>query len=435
MQENVPSSKDIKNLAIESLGKAAIPSPLGFNKEFYVSDEQRVLVNAEVQSVNECLNNNQTPLSFEIAGPRQKIFFHPQDITCGIVTCGGICPGLNDVIRTITLTLKWQYGVKKVLGFRFGYEGLSSHAKKEPLELTDEIVDGIQHGGGTILGSSRGPHEPADMVNTLLKYQVGILFVIGGDGTFRGAHEISEEAQKRGIALSVIAIPKTIDNDIYCSETTFGFATAVEEARSAIAAAHEEARSAWNGVGLVKLMGRDSGFIAVGASLGTSDVNFCLIPEVPFALEGGDGLLALLEKRLIQKRHAVIVVAEGAGQDLIHNETARKDASGNILHDDIGLFLKNTIKNHFKNKNLPITVKFIDPSYTIRSCPANAQDSIYCLQFGQNAVHAGMAGKTDMFIGFWNHHFTHVPLNEAIGRRKKINPDGGPWQMIRFMMG
>jgi 6-phosphofructokinase 1 len=336
------------------------------------------------------------------------------------------------VIRTITLTLEWQYGVKKVLGFRYGYEGLSSNARKEPMEMTASVVDGIQHIGGTILGSSRGHQESKDMVDTLCKHDVSILFVIGGDGTFAGAHEIAEEAQRRDLKLSVIAIPKTIDNDIFCSETTFGFATAVEEGRKAIAAAHEEARAAWNGVGLVKLMGRDSGFIAAGASLANSDVNFCLIPEVPFELED---LLSRLEGRLTRKRHAVIVVAEGAGQDLIKKDTVIKDESGNIRHADIGLFLKDRIKKHFKEKDLPLTIKYIDPSYTIRSCPANARDSIFCLAFGQNAVHAGMAGKTDMFIGYWNHHYTHVPLTAAIGRRKKIDVHGWAWEMMRTMMG
>jgi len=393
-----------------------------------VADDSRILVYSRAQEKPSWFSLGQQPPGFEEAGPREKLFFDPKEVTAGIVTCGGLCPGLNDVIRAVVLQLHWEYGVKKVLGFRYGYEGMSSRRREEPWLLTPEKVDDIQHKGGTILGTSRDLQDVDDMLDTLVKFGVNILVVVGGDGTFAGAHELALRAQERKLNIAVVGVPKTIDNDIYCVEKTFGFSTAVEEARTAIAAAHNEARAAWNGIGLVKLMGRDSGFIAMHATLANSDVNFCLIPEVPFTLDGVDGLLARLEKRLERRRHAVIVVSEGAGQELI--QQARAGAGGKDISGDIGLFLKQQIGDHFRQKNIPFTLKYIDPSYMIRSCADNAHDSIYCLVLGQNAVHAAMAGKTDMFVGYWNHHFTHVPFQMAVGRRKKVDPGSELWQSV-----
>ncbi len=429
MDPNFCKLEELRNLTIQTLGEPKHGSPLCGQGRQFVSDANRVYVFANSADIAFCRSCEMDPPGFEEAGPREKLFFEPSKVIAGIVTCGGLCPGLNDVIRTITLTALYEYGVKKVLGFRYGYEGVSSNRRKEPMELTKDTVADIQHEGGSILGSSRGPQDIDDMIDTLIKFKVNMLFVIGGDGTFMGAHLLAERAAARGLAIAVVGIPKTIDNDIFCSERTFGFATAVEEARRSIASAHEEAEAAWNGVGLVKLMGRDSGFITVEATLANSDVNFCLIPEVPFALEGKGGLLERLERRLERKHHAVIVAAEGAGQDLMGGEKER-DLSGNVIHKDIGSFLKEKITQHFKSKEIPLTIKYIDPSYMIRSCPANASDSAFCIFFGQRAVHAAMAGKTDMFVGYWNNHFTHVPFEMAVGRRKKIDPCGEMWQTV-----
>lgn len=412
------------------LGEPAIKTTYKIDRELFVSHDVRVSYFVRSTDLSTSQKISDAP-AFECAGPREKIFFDPADLVCGIVTCGGLCPGLNDVIRTITLTLHWEYNVKKVLGFRFGYQGLSENPHEEPIELTPESVDAIQHLGGTILGSSRGHQEPAEMVATLRKHNIRLLFVIGGDGTFAGAHAIWQECQRQGQKISIIGIPKTIDNDIYFTETTFGYVTAVEEARRILGHAHVEAKASWNGVSLVKLMGRDSGFIAAGATIASGDVNFCLIPEVPIVPDGPQGLLAKLEQRLDRKHHALIVVAEGAGQELIaDSEPADRDASGNVVYENIGTYLKNLIKDYFGQKGKPVTVRYFDPSYEIRSCPANAKDSAYCLLLGQNAVHAGMAGKTDMFVGFWNQHYIHVPLAAAINRRKRLDTRGQLWQTI-----
>jgi 6-phosphofructokinase 1 len=354
------------------------------------------------------------------------LFFDPAKLACGIVTCGGLCPGLNNVIRAVVLSLRHHYGVNKVYGFRFGYEGLVRRIGHEPLELTPESVHRIHESGGSVLGSSRGPQDAAEMVDYIKELGVGILFAVGGDGTLRGAQKIGEEAARRDLKVSVIGIPKTIDNDISFVQRTFGFESAVTEARRATDAANAEAEAARNGIGLVKLMGRDSGFIAAYSALVNTHVNFCLVPEVPFTLER---FLSALRQRLERRSHAVIVVAEGAGQDLMAKSQER-DASGNVKYGDIGMFLRDAITNHFKQIGTDVTLKYIDPSYTIRSVPATAHDAAFCLLLGQSAVHAGLSGRTNMVVSFWNHHFTHVPISLAVSERKKIDPEDSLWSSV-----
>ncbi len=426
-----PHPSELTNLEIDSLGEATFNSNYFRNEASYTPDDSRILCYTKSHDIELCKELNIAEPTFELAGPRAKLFFNPTEVTCAIVSCGGLCPGLNDVIRAITLTSLWQYKVKKVYGFRYGYAGLGANPPEAPIELDPKIVDDIHHKGGTILGSSRGPQPEKVMVETLLKYKVDILFVIGGDGTLAGGYDLANEIKSQNLPISVIGVPKTIDNDIYCCKRTFGYSTAVSEATKAIFAAHTEAKAAVNGVGLVKLMGRDSGFIAAGATLSNNDVNMCLLPEVPFELEGKGGLLEKLEKRLKFKNHAVIVVAEGAGQNLFGDQDKKKDASGNVLHQDIGLFLEQKIKDYFKSINTEMSIKYIDPSYTIRSCPANADDSGFCTLLGENAVHAAMAGKTNMFVGNWNESLTHVPLAMTFKKRKKLSKDG---QVLRTIL-
>jgi len=417
------------DFTIDRLGECRFPSPMSGVR--FTRDDERVLYHARLEALREWINKGTDPPAMEVAGPREKLFFDPSKIACGIVTCGGLCPGLNDVTRSIVLSLYHHYGVKKVHGFRFGYEGLVHRYGHKPLELMPDTVNRINELGGTILGSSRGPQDPAEMAKTLADLKVGILFAIGGDGTLRGAQKIAEEAGRQGLALSVIGIPKTIDNDVSYVQKTFGFETAVTEARRATYAANTEAEAARNGIGLVKLMGRDSGFIAAYSVLADSQVNFCLVPEVPFTL---DRFLAELRKRLEGRGHAVIVVAEGAGQDLMA-KTAERDASGNIKYGDIGTFLRDAIKDHFKRIGMEISLKYIDPSYTIRSVPANAHDSAFCLLLGQSAVHAGMSGRTNMVVSFWNHQYTHVPISLATSQRKQIDPEGVLWSSVLASTG
>jgi 6-phosphofructokinase 1 len=412
------------NFAVSRLGECSIPSPMSGAP--FVDERERVIYHTRVSEIKSFLDKGMQLPSLEVVGPREKIFFNPPDLKCGIVTCGGLCPGINDVIRAIVMSLHYHYGVNTVFGFRYGYEGLSSRYGHVPLNLTPENVNDIHQMGGTILGSSRGPQDIADMVDTLVDRGVSILFTIGGDGTLRGSQSIAEEINRRGLKISVIGIPKTIDNDISFVQQSFGFDTAVTESRISLYSAHAEATGARNGIGLVKLMGRDSGFIAAYATLAYSEVNFCLVPEVQFTL---DAFLKALKVRLENRGHALIVVGEGAGQYLMA-ENHELDASGNVRFEDIGLFLKDQITEYFKKDGMEINLKYIDPSYTIRSMPANARDSAFCLLLGHNAVHAGMAGRTNMLVGFWNHTFTHLPISLAVSQRKKIEPHSRLWSNV-----
>jgi 6-phosphofructokinase 1 len=418
-----------KDFVIQRLGDCTISSPMSGVR--FTGDEEHILYHSDLNEIRHYLDVGSEPLRFEAAGPREKIFFDPSKLACGIVTCGGLCPGLNDVIRSIVLSLHHHYGVQTIYGFLYGYEGLAPKFGHQPIVLTPQVVAQINEMGGTMLGSSRGNQNVAEMVDTLERMKVGILFCIGGDGTQRGALAISEEARRRGLNLSVIGIPKTIDNDISYVQKTFGFETAVSEAKRALYAANAEAVGARNGIGLVKLMGRDSGFIAAFSVLVDNQVNFCLIPEVPFSL---DGLLVALKERLERRGHAVIVVAEGAGQELFE-ATGKRDASGNIKYGDIGIFLRDRVKEHFNRIGVEINLKYIDPSYMIRSQPANPHDSVLCLLMGHNAVHAGMTGRTGMIVGFWNHQFTHVPISIAVSARKKIDPKGWIWSSVLASTG
>ncbi len=427
------------DLTIPRLGQAKINSPLRLSTKSgdlvanYVRDSARTLHDISLDADNPPdVNAENLPLSFEVAGPREKIYFDPSKLRVGIVTCGGLCPGINTVIRTLVIELSQRYGVHRITGFRYGFAGLEPKHGYPVLELDPEMVDDIHHDGGSILGTSRGPQDTEAMVDTLERMGICLFFVIGGDGTLRGAHAIYEEITRRGLKISVIGIPKTIDNDVLLVERTFGFETAVSIAIEAIRSAHTEAKSTENGVGLVRLMGRHSGYIAANAALAEPDVNLVLIPEIPFSLDGANGVLDWLERRLRRSDHAVIVVAEGAGQDLLHqaDSAVERDASGNVKLADIGLFLRDAIHRSLQQRAVPHSLKYIDPSYLIRSAPANPNDSLFASSLARSAMHAGMSGRTGMLVGLWHAAFTHVPIREAIAGRKVVDPEGDLWRSV-----
>lgn len=417
------------DFTIERLGECRFQSPMQGVR--CTGDGERILYHSCYEDLKPFIAAGKEPPAMELAGPRQEIFFDPGAIACGIVSCGGLCPGINNVIRAVTLSLYHHYGVRRIYGFRYGYEGLVKRHGHAPLILTPDLVNQIGERGGTILASSRGPQEPEEMVDYLEELGVRILFAIGGDGTLKGAGVIAAEARRRGLPLSVIGIPKTIDNDISFIQKTFGFETAVAEAQRAIDAAHSEATGARDGIGLVKLMGRESGFIAADATLVSGQVNYCLVPEVPLNPEK---FLRSLDERLGQRGHAVVVVAEGVGQELLETSGGH-DSSGNARLGDIGTWLRDAIKEHFARSGREITLKYIDPSYIIRSQPANSHDSAFCLLLGHNAVHAGMSGRTNMVLGVWNNQFTHVPIALATRQRKKIDPRGWFWSSVLASTG
>lgn len=432
----VIQNPDKFDFTIERLGEAKVSSPLnehsrlsGENEGLFVSDD-RILLSREVEEVRRHITEFGKTPSFEKAGPHNPIFHDPIWSRAAIVTCGGLCPGLNNVIKGLVQSLWFDYGVRTIYGIRYGYQGLTPGFHHAPILLDPDMVDGIHETGGTILGSSRGQQDVKGMIDTLQRMNISMLFTIGGDGTIRGAQAIVEEIQKRGLSISVVAIPKTIDNDLQFTDRTFGFETAVYETFDVITAAHMEANGAHNGIGLVKLMGRDSGFIAAYASLASSVVNMCLIPEVPFTIEGENGLLRAIERRWAKgKSHMVIVVAEGAGQDLIEGE-ARYDSSGNELKKDIGPFLIEKINAHFEAAGKEIHIKYFDPSYSIRSAPAHGTDAILCYQLAENAVHAAMAGRTACVASQWDDTLVLVPFRMATSRRKQLDLQGSVWRAV-----
>jgi len=404
---------------VESLGECKIDNPI--KRTDFTDDDEKVVFPSQLKNVKRLINSPHFP-AFQKAGPRRKIFHDPSWTKAGIVTCGGLCPGLNDVIKGLVKVLECDYRVKTVYGIKYGYRGLNPKYGHEPILLTSELVDNIHEKGGSILGSSRGEQPVSVMVDTLVRKDINILFCIGGDGTLKGARAIAEEVKRRNLKISIIGIPKTIDNDISFVERSFGFETAVYKTFDIISSAHNEAEGAYNGISVIKLMGRDSGFIAASATLANSVVDICLIPEVDFDLNGENGLKMAVERCLNKNKHCVVVVAEGAGQKFFA-ENKEKDASGNVKHGDIGILIREELTKYFKGKGMDFSLKYFDPSYIIRSSPAQGTDAIFCLLLAENAVHSAMAGKTNCLIGTWNNFFTHVPISLAVIERRKIHPE------------
>ena len=420
------------SLNVAQLGTCQIPSPLKRKgKTRFVADSARVVYDTEVDLEN--LGDH--GLLLERAGAREQIFFDPANTTVAIVTCGGLSPGLNNVIRSVFLELRHNYGVNRVLGIRNGYLGLNPESGLEPIELTPALVEAINDLGGTILGTSRGPQDPAVMADFLESHDIDILFTVGGDGTQRGADILSRELLRRGHRKAIVGIAKTIDNDIAFVEMSFGYATALEEAAEVVRRAHVEARAVLNGIGLVKVMGRDAGFVAAGAAVVSQEANFVLVPEVAFPLEGEHGFLATLERRVRDRGHAVIVVSEGAGQQLVGRDQSTRDRSGNVKYADIGTFLGDRIKQHFADRNVPMYLRYIDPSYAIRSVPANAWDRYLSDRMARNAVHAAMAGKTDLVIGAWANRITHVPIGAVVSQKKRMSLNSDLWNAVLATTG
>jgi len=424
---------------IAALGEAKVDSPIRsvtmFNRQGeqvqkgFVRDTDRVLVYDTMDYLSQ-LPPGEAPVNFEVAGPREKIYFDYAKMHCAIATCGGLCPGTNEVIRAIVLELYHLYRVRHIYGMRYGFQGFIPRYGYDLMELNPEAVADIHTLGGSILSSSRGHQDVGEIVDALERLNIHILFLIGGDGTLRAANAICDQISQRQLRIAVIVIPKTIDNDIPFVSRSFGFDTAVEQATFAIRAAHTESLGAPNGIGLVKLMGRYSGFIAANAALALRDVNFVLIPEADFDIEGEFGFLDRLEARLRSRGHAVVLVAEGAGQKFFRKEDLPRDPSGNIKPGDIGLFLAAKVNEFFRNKRLEVNLKYIDPSYLIRGMPANHNDRIYCGFLGQNAVHAGMAGKTAMLVSRWHGHYVHVPIKAAVGRCQEVELNSPLWRSV-----
>ena len=427
--EKILANPSAYSMDVDRLGECKIDSPV--RSRDFVKNSDRILISESDRILQFLREKLGTVPSFERAGPHGKIFHVPSWSRAAIVTAGGLCPGLNHVIKGLVEILAFDYGIKNILGIRYGYAGLIPSYKYEPLILDVDTVDTIHEDGGTILGSSRGQQDTGQMVDALTQMNINLLFCVGGDGSLRCAYDVAEECKRRGLSISVVGIPKTIDNDLYFVGRCFGFETAVAEATHVIQSAHMEAKGTFCGVGLVKLMGRDSGFIAAYAALANPVVNFCLIPELDFEIGGSNGLLSALDRRFKSgKDHAVIVVAEGAGQRHIEDSVERRDASGNILKKDIGEFLRQRITEHYKSAGREISVKYFDPSYTIRSVPARGTDAIRCYMLARSAVHAAMAGRTNCVVGNQGDWYTLVPLKLATIERQNVRLDSDLWHAV-----
>ena len=430
----IADNQDKYSCQIETLGERKIV-PTVHHHEF-VHDGERIIANESLEIVEALTKKLGHVPSFEKAGPHSQIFHDPSCTRVGIATAGGLCPGLNNVIKGLVEILSFDYGVKTIYGIRYGYAGLSPKYGYQPIMLDPDVVDTIHELGGTILGSSRGQQPTDEIVDTLVRMNINILFCVGGDGSLRCARDIADECTKRNLKISVVGIPKTIDNDLQFIGRSFGFETAVAAAAEVIRNAHVEAKGTAGGIGLVKLMGRDSGFIAAYAAMSNPVVNFCLIPEMDFDLEGPNGILTALENRFrAGKTHAVVVVAEGAGQKLIEGEPERKDASGNVLKKDIGEFLKRKMSEYFKKMGVTSSVKYFDPSYTVRSVPARGTDAIRCYMLARNAVHAAMAGRTNCVVGNIGESYTLVPIKLATIERQTVSLKSDLWRSVMDATG
>ncbi|XP_037474293.1 ATP-dependent 6-phosphofructokinase 3-like [Triticum dicoccoides] len=174
-------------------------------------------------------------------------------------------------------------------------------------------------------------------------------------------------------------------------------------------------------------------FIAMYATLASRDVHdCCLIPESPFYMDGEGGLLQYVERRLKENKHMVIVVAEGAGQDIIAKSiptSDQQDASGNKLLLDIGLWLTHKIKDHFKSKKMEMTIKYIDPTYMIRAIPSNATDNVYCTLLAHSAIHGAMAGYSFTIVMVNGRH-AYIPFYRVTSTRNKVKITDRMWARL-----
>ncbi|KAG8049861.1 hypothetical protein GUJ93_ZPchr0009g259 [Zizania palustris] len=400
---------------------AAIPNPIARHSlyhptaTFFIAPTDVVLrdVLFDASSGRGQRRQRQQLAAYHRAGPRREVAFDPVRVRAAIVTCGGLCPGMNTVVRELVVGLSELYGVRGggVFGVRNGYGGF--YSEEEPVPLEPETVEQWHKAGGTVLGTSRGGFDLGRIVGAIERRGFNQVYAIGGDGTMRGAVKIFEEVRRRRLPVAITGIPKTVDNDVGIIDRSFGFHTAVEEAQQAIAAGHVEAESAVNGVGLVKLMGRSTGHIALHATLSSRDVDCCLIPEENFYLHGAGGLFEFLYHRIKKNGHAVVVVAEGAGQGLIPTNTdapRRDDESGNPAFLDVGAWLKAELKAWWEEEHA---------------------DNLYCTLLAHSAIHGVMAGYTGFVSGPINGNYAYIPMAEVAEGKNPVDTKDHKWAWVR----
>lgn len=351
----------------------------------------------------------------------EKIWWDPADVRAAIVTCGGLCPGLNSIIREVTMCLWHQYGVRHITGIQFGYNGLSNPELYAPKHLGPKAVREIHMKGGSVLKAGRGGLEAERICDNLEKMGVNMLFVVGGDGTQAAGNLLYEEARRRNLQLSIVGVPKSIDNDILFFDKTFGFDTAVSAACNVIRNGWVEATSCEKGVGIVKLMGRDAGFVCMDAALSSTIVDLCLIPEVSVKMED---IMDHIDETLQRKNFMVIAVAEGAGQE--HVATGKVDATGHTIYGDIGTHLRDSVNKHLKPSGGRCF--YIDPSYIIRSVPIDPNDHVYCSRLARDAVHSAMRGYTGVVVGPIHNVICMIPMQLIASGKRHVPTKSSNWQ-------
>ncbi len=326
----------------------------------------------------------------------------------GILTGGGDCPGLNPVIRAAVRTAIAS-GFEPV-GIQYGWKGLVESIAR-PLDLN--VISGILHRGGTILGTSRtNPYKDKGALEKLKKnfkeMGLGALIVIGGEDTLGVANKLSKEGYK------IIGVPKTIDNDLPGTDFTFGFDTAVNIAMEAIDRLHTTAESHQR-IMVVEVMGRHAGWIALHAGI-AGGADLVLIPEVPVKMK------EVVE--VIKKRHArgkdfsIIVVAEGAkfeGNEVLLGQ--KLDDFGHVRLGGIGEVLTRKIEEMTGFETRVAVLGHIQ-----RGGSATAFDRMLGTRFGAKAVELVKKGEFGKMVALHGNEIVAIPLEESVGKLKTVDP-------------
>ena len=418
------------DLAIARLGERTIDTPLrdllGGREEsvHYVTETDRVLLDDTLGVAKRRSAGTPAELpAFNPGGPREKLYFEPSTVTAAIVTCGGLCPGLNNVVRALVLQLANAYGVKSILGFRNGYSGLTDTSA--PLALTPELVRDIHNRGGTILGTSRGGQEPAAMVDTLARHRVDMLFVIGGDGSLRGAQKIAAKpppatAARRGGHPEDHRQRHSVDRPELRLPDRVRPRRRVDPRRAHRGRVHRRRRGTGQADGPAQRLHRLLCDTRQPRSRLRPDPRSLLparqLPALPAQARRSAGARSRGRRR---GRRAGAVP-----------RSAETDASGNARLGDIGALLRERVTAHFAQHGTPLSLRYVDPGYAIRSVPANAFDAVYCARLAQAAVHAGMAGFTSMVVARWHGRFIHLPIALATATRNQVDPHGDLWMSV-----
>ncbi|MGA7341196.1 MAG: 6-phosphofructokinase [Terracidiphilus sp.] len=470
--------------------EAALENPITDKSIGTLSDDSpRVMLDARGRAEAD----GAVDLSLPEARPRTHLRYPLQPgamLGIGILVSGGIAPGINAVIDGIVLRHSLYHARQcargrrhsiEILGYREGFKGLLRPGV-HPQRLNSAAIRGVVEIGGSYLGTSRadellpgtGPNRNAKLEAAIGRLQndgVHILYVIGGDGSMSCAHALWHYARRKGYELSVVGIPKAMDNDILWVWQSFGFLSAVEEARQAILHMHTEVSSNPR-VGIVQLFGSDSGFIASHAGYSTA-CDLVLIPEDPMTM---DDIVTHISERLTDRfgngqdiagPYALVVMAETAlpadarkyiddpRVGLSEGKRGEKEALKSFL--DNGRRVRGQTPDELRTAGLKIVSRVLqdriqqelepreywrdfrvitnEPRHLIRSIPPSVTDVIFGERLGALAVDNAMAGYTDFMVSQWLTEFVLVPLPLVVLGRKRVPTNGIFWKSVLSKTG